>query len=81
MPIDDITRCRFNRNITCLDPSECDHCGWDPEVAEARLARIKAGMKQNRDKMTIVLLRSSLPDTEIIHRLRDIWRYERYVNR
>ena len=81
MPIDELTRCRFNRNITCLDPRECDHCGWDPEVAEARLARIKAGMKQNRDKMTIVLLRSSLPDTEIIHRLRDIWRYEHYVNR
>lgn len=80
MPSDDLTRCIYNRNIQCLDPTQCSHCGWDPEVAEARLARIKAGMKQDRDKMTIILLRSTLPDDEILYRLKNLWRNEHYVN-
>ena len=29
--------CQYNRAIDC-DSDECYHCGWDPEVAEARLA-------------------------------------------
>lgn len=80
MPIDDHTRCIYNRNIQCLDPSQCSRCGWDPEVAEARLARIKAGMKQDRDRMTIILLHSTLPDDEILYRLKNLWRNEHYVN-
>jgi hypothetical protein len=28
--------CRYNRAIDC-DSDECYHCGWDPEVAKARL--------------------------------------------
>ena len=80
MPSDDIIpRCRFNRVIECRDQTKCSRCGWDPEVAEARLARITAGMKQNRDKMTIILLRSTLPDDEILYRLKNLWRNERYV--
>lgn len=29
--------CQYNHAIDC-DSDECYHCGWDPEVAEARLA-------------------------------------------
>lgn len=36
--------CRFNDGVRCLSQSECDQCGWNPEVAERRLARILAQM-------------------------------------
>ena len=73
-PADFQAQCLYNRYIVCTDSSKCARCGWCPDVAEARLARIKAGMKQNRDKMTSILLRSNLSTDEIVTRLRKIWR-------
>jgi hypothetical protein len=31
--------CQFNEGVIC-DSTECYHCGWDPEVAKARLKAI-----------------------------------------
>ena len=31
--------CEYNRAVVC-DRDVCYHCGWDPEVAEERLAEI-----------------------------------------
>jgi hypothetical protein len=28
--------CQYNEEVIC-DSNECYHCGWDPEVAKARL--------------------------------------------
>ena len=67
-------RCKYNLAINCQDPRECSRCGWDPVVAEDRLARIQAGLKYNRNKMTIILLHSKLPDAEVVSKLKEIWK-------
>ena len=37
--------CPYNRAIVC-DSEECYHCGWDPEVAERRIEKIKEEMNE-----------------------------------
>lgn len=37
--------CDYNPEIIC-DSKECYHCGWDPEVAERRIAKIKEEMNE-----------------------------------
>lgn len=66
--------CRYNMAIKCEGQPECECCGWNPEVAEDRLARIQAGLKYNRNKMTIILLHSKLPDAEVVSKLKEIWK-------
>lgn len=34
--------CHHNRGVQCECP-ECDSCGWNPEVARARLSKITKG--------------------------------------
>lgn len=77
-PSDVQTRCLYNRSIVCTDSSKCARCGWCPEVAEARLDRIKASMSLNREKITIILLKSTLPAAEVVSKLRELW--EGYEN-
>lgn len=67
------TRCLYNRYIVCTDSSKCARCGWCPDVAEARLDRIKASMSLNREKITIILLKSTLPAVEVVSKLRELW--------
>ena len=34
--------CKFNRNVDCNEGGKrCTRCGWNPEVSEARLRKIK----------------------------------------
>ena len=67
------TRCLYNRYIVCTDSSKCARCGWCPDVAEARLDKIKASMSLNREKITIILLKSTLPAVEVVSKLRELW--------
>ena len=32
--------CKFNVNISCYPHDKCGRCGWNPEVAARRKARI-----------------------------------------
>ena len=32
--------CPHNDGVVCSGDSPCDHCGWKPDVAKARLERI-----------------------------------------
>lgn len=65
--------CIYNRNIVCQDTHKCARCGWDPAVAEARLGKIKAGLKKDREKRTILILHSELPDHEMLQAIRKVW--------
>lgn len=42
--------CQYNDAIAC-DCEECYHCGWDPEVAEQRKAKIM-GLKRYKIPFT-----------------------------
>ena len=66
-------RCLYNRYIVCTDSRKCARCGWCPDVAEARLDRIKASISLNREKITIILLKSTLPAVEVVSKLRELW--------
>lgn len=35
-----INACRFNDGVVCLDQEHCNKCGWNPWIAQQRLARI-----------------------------------------
>lgn len=69
----DIPVCIHNRNIQCLDPSQCRRCGWDPDVFEERLARILHGIKANREKQTVMLLHAKIPPELALAELRAVW--------
>lgn len=34
-------QCRYNTGVDCPDRGGCAGCGWKPEVAAARLARLR----------------------------------------
>lgn len=34
--------CQFNEGVICYPAGECSNCGWNPAVAERRLASILA---------------------------------------
>lgn len=33
--------CKFNQGVGCTEKTQCGHCGWNPIIAEKRLAKIK----------------------------------------
>ncbi len=35
--------CRFNTAVNC-EESKCAKCGWNPEVAEQRVTKIREGL-------------------------------------
>lgn len=39
-PIPTEVACRFSDGVVC-DKQECEKCGWNPEVAERRVAQIR----------------------------------------
>ena len=43
--------CPHNLEVDCRNP-ECDRCGWNPEVAEARLEKIMRNEKLYRIPFT-----------------------------
>ena len=36
-----VSKCRHNKFVECADRAKCTACGWNPEVANDRLERIK----------------------------------------
>ena len=36
--------CDYNKEVIC-DRKECNHCGWDPETAKARVNAFLGGVK------------------------------------
>ena len=38
----DLWKCNHNAWVTCRD-GNCEKCGWNPVVAEARLEKIRSG--------------------------------------
>lgn len=44
-PVSAELACPYNENLICAKHN-CSKCGWNPEVAEARLAAIVANMKK-----------------------------------
>lgn len=69
----DYTRCIHNRNINCLDPSQCHHCGWDPDVYEERLTKILHSIKASRTRQTVMLLHAKIPPEVALAELRAVW--------
>ena len=41
--------CRYNREVDCKT-QKCDRCGWNPEVAKARLEERIGGMIELQDE-------------------------------
>lgn len=66
-------RCIYNRNINCLDPSQCHRCGWDPDVYEERLTRILHSIKASRTRQTVMLLHAKIPAEVALAELRAVW--------
>ena len=75
----DFPCCIHNRNVYCLDPSQCDHCGWDPDVYQARMHRILNGIKADRDKRTVMILHARMPAETALNELRAIWHNVRVI--
>jgi hypothetical protein len=42
------TPCDNNDAVICPDKTRCSKCGWDPEVAKKRLARLEKELKEKR---------------------------------
>lgn len=45
--------CHYNKMVSCETPQKCGACGWNPVVAEARIAQLQAKLaadKQNESK-------------------------------
>lgn len=38
--------CEGNEGITCSDPEKCRSCGWNPEVAKARIDKFNKTIKE-----------------------------------
>lgn len=70
----EFSRCHYNRNINCLDPTQCHHCGWDPDVYEERLTRILHSIKASRTRQTVMLLHAKIPAELALAELRAIWK-------
>ena len=41
--------CPYNREVDCKTP-KCDRCGWNPEVAKARMEDLIGGMIELQDE-------------------------------
>ena len=41
--------CEYNPNVVC-DVKVCEHCGWNPEVAKARLDAILKKMEEDHER-------------------------------
>ena len=44
-------KCRYQQSVMCSD-RDCANCGWNPEVAEARLAEILKKMGVDSDAVS-----------------------------
>ena len=42
MSNNNLWKCVNNEHVTCRDRN-CEKCGWNPKVAEARLEKIRSG--------------------------------------
>lgn len=41
-------KCPKNENVDCQDPSRCEGCGWNPEVAKMRMDAFLGQFKEEK---------------------------------